>query len=480
MHHSTCRNQIRSLVPHSLLQLTRLVLHHDIDIHKRFSVLILTNFLQDARPGRTVVYTFNGGEKSMSQKLRNDLQDAIAMEVSEQGSADDRGPYKNGPRVGTPEQRILCVGMNRTQHLASLRVRHAIFQALPRSIDQLLRASRVTGTGREVGRCTVLLSGEEISLRANQEAARCPSLLSLQSLIQQIFGSQPMSFRRLKQLNGPTYAIRHQTMARQYQLSVERIFDLFKFLEKNGYVRHFNERAIVVSEYEVLRDLAPPYGALPHSALIKHLLERGRTGEWDLFSLSESLGIDAPVLLREICELEIQGVLKLVPRERLSLLEPRKRPSDEEIDSLARAFHANLVEESERRAAAGSALVRVFTTARCIVASMAEELGAQVPGGRSECGRCTFCVTRQPVVIRRAAPKPVNIEKVRAIHSDFPELRHDPRLLARIALGISPIVGYDHNLSHKMSWRNPLVGSMRFCDFKVSLTPRSEEAPCIF
>lgn len=366
-----------------------------------------------------------------------------------------------------PMKRIICAGMQSVQRLAHARIRHAIVQMLPKSTEHLFRASKAVDASGEGGRCTVLLSGEEVSLRENQNAASSPSYFSIRSLMQSVFRSETMSLRHLPQLNGPVYAIRPRAMATQYQLSVERIFGLFDFLDRKGFIKQLEERQAVVCRYRVLQKLARLKLDAPPQ-LIKYLLDGGWTGEWDLFSLSESLGLDVSLLAAEICEMEDQDILKLQPLEWLSLLMPQKHPSVEEIDSLARAFHANLKEEAERLRAAGRSLVQTFTTAQCMMVSITEELGVQMPGGVSKCGRCTFCVTGKPVVVRKAVPQRVNMEMARAIYDGFPEFRHEPRFLARVALGMKPIVSGDNHLASKINWENPHMGSLRFCEFKVS------------
>lgn len=398
------------------------------------------------------------------------MQDATAVqELPDDSPVSDQAKYESASQPTAPTQRIICTGLNGAQRLGGMEFRHAIFQALPRSIENLFRASRVVTANGKAGRCTVLLSTEEIYQRTNQDAARRPSILASQGLVQDIFAQTPMAFRRRRDLSGPAVAVRHEALARKYQINVEQIFFLYDVLSKKGYSHYFKEKEAVVSDYKILKDSAEMVGDQQlRTSILNYLLKHGRTGKYDLFKLSDALGTDLPLLIQGIRGLETQRVLKLAPREWLSLLEPRAQPSNAEMDEVALDFHVHLAEESDRRISATQDIVRIFTAERCAMVSMAEAVGAQMPGGASECGRCTFCVKGQPVVLPRVKPKRVDEDKVQAIYDEFAEFRHDPRILTRIALGIKLIgVEEDRELSSKTSWQNPLVGSMRFCKFEV-------------
>ena len=81
-----------------------------------------------------------------------------------------------------------------------------------------------------------------------------------------------------------------------------------------------------------------------------------------------------------------------------------------------------------------------------------------VPDGM--CGRCTFCKTGQGVEFNAVAEAKPDPAKLRAILNAIPD-RDDPRLLARMAFGItSPRL-----TANKWSTSHPLFGSMVDADF---------------
>ena len=76
------------------------------------------------------------------------------------------------------------------------------------------------------------------------------------------------------------------------------------------------------------------------------------------------------------------------------------------------------------------------------------------------CGRCTFCKTGQGVEFDAVADAQPDPAKLRAILDTIPD-RDDPRLLARMAFGItSPRL-----TANKWSTSHPLFGSMVDADF---------------
>lgn len=83
-----------------------------------------------------------------------------------------------------------------------------------------------------------------------------------------------------------------------------------------------------------------------------------------------------------------------------------------------------------------------------------------MPGGL--CGKCTFCKTGSGIEFDPAAEANPDPAQIRAILNACPD-RDDPRLLARMAFGItSPRL-----MVSKLSTSHPLFGSMGSCDFNA-------------
>jgi hypothetical protein len=91
-----------------------------------------------------------------------------------------------------------------------------------------------------------------------------------------------------------------------------------------------------------------------------------------------------------------------------------------------------------------------------------------VPGGL--CGLCTYCKTAGGVIFDPQVTSTADPNKVRAILNACPE-RDDPRLLARMAFGItSPRL-----TAGRWSTSNPYFGSMNDVDFNALVATFDKE-----
>lgn len=86
------------------------------------------------------------------------------------------------------------------------------------------------------------------------------------------------------------------------------------------------------------------------------------------------------------------------------------------------------------------------------------------------CTKCTFCTTGESTEFPRRVTTTINPAQIQAILNACPD-RDDPRLLARMAFGItSPRLTVN-----KWSTSHPLFGSMHMMDFKDLLAAFDEE-----
>lgn len=108
-------------------------------------------------------------------------------------------------------------------------------------------------------------------------------------------------------------------------------------------------------------------------------------------------------------------------------------------------------------------VIELITSETCFAVGLAAHFGDAVAHGK--CKKCQFCLTGRKLVMgetEKSAKVPIDEEKFRAVLSACTS-RDDPRLLARIAFGISsPRV-----LAEKCGAKNPVFASMTNCDFDV-------------
>lgn len=101
---------------------------------------------------------------------------------------------------------------------------------------------------------------------------------------------------------------------------------------------------------------------------------------------------------------------------------------------------------------------------------MAKYFGDEDAVPDAMCNHCTFCTTGQSVDFEMPSSAAVNPVQIQAILHACPE-RDDPRLLARMAFGItSPRL-----TANKWSTSHPLFGSMVTSDFNALVRAFDEE-----
>ena len=157
-----------------------------------------------------------------------------------------------------------------------------------------------------------------------------------------------------------------------------------------------------------------------------------------------------------------QGIIKLeakgvVHRYRMIKPFPKSRQDIQRLIDTAYRQMETREEDDLRRC---KQVIELITSPKCFALALATHFGDEA----SVCGKCQFCLTGKSVHMVDSTIKkaPVDDRRVKAILAAC-KARDDPRLLARIAFGISsPRVTQE-----KCGTKNPVFGSMGDCDFDV-------------
>lgn len=366
----------------------------------------------------------------LASKLRGDCHDVTALRpLRADNVRGQQQTFEVAAQTEMPKQRIICTSMHGVKRIGKSEIRHIIFHALPKSIDHLVRMTRDAGLNADSGRVTIILCGEEVFLNDNREAVRFPSILSVKALLQEIFDSKRRS------LDGPpAYVVNASKLSSQLQMHRQTIYDMIKSLILLEFASN-SMQLMSQLDYSILREDTPlDNDASPRRrAVVQYLLKHRKTGKIDVFDMAETLGKDHVALIKDVLRLNQLGFVKIKPTEWVTLVAGKTRPSDEEMESIARTYHAQFLELQKRMTADRHALIHSLTSARCIMASVADHLDQQLSGGTATCGRCTFCATGESVDVKTVDVARIDLGKVERIVRAFPEFLHDPRILVRIA-----------------------------------------------
>lgn len=372
--------------------------------------------------------------ENLTRKLRNDCHDVIALKpISEAASGDHRQTVEVAGPAERPKPRIICAPRSGANRSGKFDIRHVIFQGLPKSINSMVKMVEDAGVDAELGRVTMMLCDEELFTSMNAAAVLFPSVLTIKALLREIFNSRRVM---LPHFNGwPAYVLHFTPITFRLQVNRATIFSSIKLLTRAGFLKSHTKMLSRI-KYKILREKYTPLqnnAPFRQWAVAKYLLEHRQANTVDLFEMAEDLGGRNLALAGDIFQLEMDGFLELESKEFAWLVTSKKRPSDGEIDSLARTQHGPVRKLQNLVLANRRSLMQLFTSARCMMVSVADHLNVQMPGGRDRCGRCTFCITGQPVVVELPDLENVDLDKVRAIVQAFPEFRHDPRIYVQIA-----------------------------------------------
>ncbi|KAI0375106.1 ATP-dependent DNA helicase [Pilatotrama ljubarskyi] len=192
--------------------------------------------------------------------------------------------------------------------------------------------------------------------------------------------------------------------------------------------------------------------------------QKGGTYQVDMVTTAQYSKVDRSELARTINGWELDGHISSKAsqvRARFMVLKPLPK-ANKEIKNLANMMYQRMVAREDEAVEKIRQVIQFATTDDCMAQTLAAHFGDEdvVPDGL--CGQCTFCLNGQGVEfepVAQAIPDPV---RIRQILDACPE-RDDPRLLARMAFGItSPRL-----TAGKWSTYHPLFGSMVDTDFNV-------------
>ncbi|KIM75419.1 hypothetical protein PILCRDRAFT_98975 [Piloderma croceum F 1598] len=204
----------------------------------------------------------------------------------------------------------------------------------------------------------------------------------------------------------------------------------------------------------------------------KYWSPRGTSYTIDVVVAAEHSGVDRADLARVINGWELGGLVKSKAsqvRARYLICNPLPKTT-EETEKVTGMMYQRMVAREDEAIEKLHQVIKFATSEDCLAQSLADYFGDHdaVPGGL--CGICTYCLTAEAITFDPQATTAPDISKIQAILNACPE-RDDPRLLARMAFGItSPRL-----TAGKWSTSHPQFGCMDDVDFNALLTAFERE-----
>ncbi|KII93915.1 hypothetical protein PLICRDRAFT_88210 [Plicaturopsis crispa FD-325 SS-3] len=184
----------------------------------------------------------------------------------------------------------------------------------------------------------------------------------------------------------------------------------------------------------------------------------------DVVTAAASSGVDRADLAKQISNWELSDLITTKAsqvRARYAVLKPLPK-TNAEIGDVTEMMFKRMVDREEEAIQKLRQVIEFATADDCLAASLAAYFGDTDAVNGGLCGLCSFCTTGEAVTFKSQAQTVPPPAKIKAILNACPE-RDDPRLLARMAFGItSPRL-----TAGKWSTAHPLFGSLVECDFGV-------------
>ncbi|QSZ33768.1 hypothetical protein DSL72_005339 [Monilinia vaccinii-corymbosi] len=343
-------------------------------------------------------------------------------------------------------------------------IRNVVHFSVPQSLESYSQEIGRSGRDGEISKCFFFVSGEDLHLRELFARGDLPSLESIRRLLNDIFDSETKKLP----INGEIQRS-HYSQTKEFDIRPTVMDMIYAELElTHGLLRATTSR---YQKYSYLAG-AQKYDAKissdrsPAAAAIVSGSEKARTlHHIDVDSVAHLHGVERNEIISKLNEWNAQGVLELRPSQFLNVYKVIKRPpqTTSDIEILAKTIHALLKNRENRALERTEKVLKLITGRACFSKTLAAHFGDELPDGKDECGHCQWCLTHEPIKIEPPPPIPFNQLAFDHILNTVSD-RDDPRLLAKLAFGIS-----SPRITQMKLGKSPIFGSMEDHKFMVLL-----------
>ncbi|EGY19062.1 ATP-dependent DNA helicase RecQ [Verticillium dahliae VdLs.17] len=314
-------------------------------------------------------------------------------------------------------------------------IRSIIHWDLSNTVEEYCQQVGRAGRDGKESHCMLYLCPEDLYVKEAFARGDLPSRQSLRGLLKDIFSPEVLSLSV-----GDTFKTSHHPQTTEFDIRMSPLSIIYAALELR---------------FKLIRAITPEYSSYtfeannvyyprlkndksPEAAAILNNAKKAKKyHSIDPTAVSKSTGIRRNDLIKYLNMLNDTGCIKLKVsgvQNKYKILS--KLPgTDREIDELVEKVYADLELREQQALDRTQQLIKLVTAKKCFALSLAQHFGMELPGQATQCGHCTFCVTKKAVELPAPARKPFDFEAAEKV-LEATDVRDDPRFLARVAFGI--------------------------------------------
>jgi RecQ zinc-binding len=303
------------------------------------------------------------------------------------------------------------------------------------------------------------ICGEDLHLREMFARGDLPSRDSVRGLLQDIFHSTNASLPV-----GGEFRTNHYQQERDFDIRSTTLKNVYAQLElTHNLIRattpvytKYTYKAGPGYDSALVSDKSPAAGAIRRCGK--------KASKWYSIDIdSSTIGVPRADVVRKLNDMDAGGAIELRPggvQNVYKVTQPLPRTGSALEKYVGQIYEVMEKREQEALARADQ-MLNLITDKACFSRALAQHFGDDLPKGKSECGHCTWCMTKTAVFQQAPQHVQFNFSAFKAVLQQIPD-RDDPRFLARMAFGITSPRGTTMKLS-----KHAIFGSMADHSFTV-------------
>ncbi|KAI3342012.1 P-loop containing nucleoside triphosphate hydrolase protein [Ustulina deusta] len=403
--------------------------------NKREKFYRLLRFLE-THDGSTLVYVATRGQaESLAVRLSHQGHNAAYFHagISTQSKTKTQEAFMAG-RV-----RIMVATIAFGMGIDKADIRNVLHYTIASTIEEYSQQVGRAGRDGKPSSCMLYICRDDFWLKEYFARGDLPSRQSLQRLLEDIFLHTP-AVRHPGGGSGEIIRLDELALGNKHDVTLQSIGIILAKIElRFGFIR------AVTPQFRVYRfQVQPEYSTQvkddesPEAqAIAGHSKKEGKWYTIDINAVVKDVGLLRADIIRKLNEFDVSGLIRL---EALGMVNRyqvvQKLPSTpKEVGQIAEQLYVEMEDRETDAINRFHAVRGLLTDSNCFAWALTRYFGVELPGGKSRCGHCTYCLTGKPAVL---PPKPEPSFSSMGIRNFLAacDVRDDPRFLARVAFGI--------------------------------------------